>query len=373
MLNKLSNIINRENIGLYRDNGLGICQNMSKTEVERLKKKIVKIFKESGLSITIKSNLKSADFLDVTFDPVNNTYKPYRKPNNEPQYINKQSNHPPNVLKQLLKSIEKFVSEKSSNIDVFNESIHTYNDALIKSNFRGKLTYKAPTSKNNFEENQKRKRKRNMIWFNPAYSKNVETNVGKTFLQLVCRHFPKEHPMHKIFNKNIVKISYSCMRNIGSIISSHNKNILHPKQTSFGCNCRNKENCPMNGECLTTNIIYRPDITTTNEHKFYYGTSQTTFKLRHNNHSRDIKYVKCQNCTELAKYLWQLKNNNISYDIKWSIASKVYGYANSLQCKLCLMEKYWIIKSFNNPNLLNKKSEMINKCRHQNRILLKYV
>ena len=39
MLNKLSNIINRENIGLYRDDGLGICQNMSKTEVERLKKK----------------------------------------------------------------------------------------------------------------------------------------------------------------------------------------------------------------------------------------------------------------------------------------------------------------------------------------------
>ena len=77
MLNKLSNIINRENIGLYRDDGLGICQNMSKTEVERLKNKIVKIFKESGLSITIECNLKSVDFLDVTFDLVNNTYKPY--------------------------------------------------------------------------------------------------------------------------------------------------------------------------------------------------------------------------------------------------------------------------------------------------------
>ena len=244
---------------------------------------------------------------------------------------------------------------------------------MIKSNFREKLTYKAPTSKNNFEENQKRKRKINIKWFNPPYSKNVETHVGKTFLQLVCKHFPKEHPMHKIFNKNTVQISYSCMRKIGSIISSHNKNILHPKQKSFGCNCRNKENFPLNGECLTPNIIYRADITTTNEHKFYYGTSQTTFKLRHNNHSRYIKYVKYQNCTELAIYLWQLKSNSISYDIKWAIASKVYGYANSLQCKLCLMEKYWIIKNFNNSNLLSKKSEMINKCRHQNRILLKYV
>ena len=61
--------------------------------------------------------------------------------------------------------------------------------------------------------------------------------------------------MHKIFNKNTGKISYSCMNNISSILSSHNKNILNPKQISFGCNCRNKDNCPFDGECLTPNII----------------------------------------------------------------------------------------------------------------------
>ena len=63
--------------------------------------------KISGLSITIQCNLKSVDFLDVTFDLYNNLYKPYRKPNDNPIYINKQSNHPPNVLKQLPKSIAK--------------------------------------------------------------------------------------------------------------------------------------------------------------------------------------------------------------------------------------------------------------------------
>ena len=124
---------------------------------------------------------------------------------------------------------------------------------------------------------------------------------------------------------------------------------------------------------MASNIIYRADITTTHEHKFYFGTSETRFKQRYSNHSRDIKYINYQHCTELAKYLWQLKNNNITYDIKWSIASKVYGYASSLKCKLCLMEKYWIIKNLNNPNLLNKRSELINKCRHQNKILLKNV
>ena len=61
--------------------------------------------------------------------------------------------------------------------------------------------------------------------------------------------------MHKIFNKNTGKVSYSCMNNISSILSTHNKNILNPKQISFGCNCRNKDNCPFDGECLTPNII----------------------------------------------------------------------------------------------------------------------
>ena len=218
--------------------------------------------------------------------------------------------------------------------------------------------------------NQKRERKRNIIWFNPTYSKNVKTNIGKTFLQLLSKHFPKDHEMHKIFNKNTVKINYSYMNNISSLLSTHNKNILNPKQTSFGCNCINKDNCPLDGEWLTLNIIYLADITTDNDHKCYYNTSETTFKKRHSNHTRYFKHVKYQHATKLAKHIWQLKNNNFCYSIKWSITSKVGGQANSLSCKLFLMEKYWIIKSIDNPNLLNKKSELISKFRHQNRTLL---
>ena len=51
-------------------------------------------------------NLKTVDIFDVRFDLVNNTYQPYRKPNNEPVYIHKQSNHPPKILKELPKSIK---------------------------------------------------------------------------------------------------------------------------------------------------------------------------------------------------------------------------------------------------------------------------
>ena len=38
-------------------------------------------------------NLKTVDFLDVCFNLTNDTYEPYRKPNNEPVYININSNH----------------------------------------------------------------------------------------------------------------------------------------------------------------------------------------------------------------------------------------------------------------------------------------
>ena len=160
---------------------MGICQNISKTESERLKKRIVKMFKDCGLLITIERNLKSVDFLDITFDLINNTYKPYWKPNNEPQYINKQSNHPPSTIKKLQKSIEKRLSENSSNVDVVNESAQTYNNALRKSNFTEKLIYETPTPKNNYGENKKRKRKRNILRFNPPYSKMSRQVLEKLF------------------------------------------------------------------------------------------------------------------------------------------------------------------------------------------------
>ena len=81
-------------------------------------------------------------------------------------------------------------------------------------------------------------------------------NIGKIFLQLLSKHFPEDHQMEKFFNKNIVKITYSCMSNISSILYTHNKNILNAKQTFFAYNCRNKDNSPLDDECLAPNIIY---------------------------------------------------------------------------------------------------------------------
>ena len=74
---KLTNIMKKEDVGLYRDAGLGNFKNISKPEIERKKKAIVKVFKKCGLSIVVYTNLKTVNFLDVTFDLEKNIYKPY--------------------------------------------------------------------------------------------------------------------------------------------------------------------------------------------------------------------------------------------------------------------------------------------------------
>ena len=54
------------------------------------------------------------------------------------------------------------------------------------------------------------------------FSKNVCNTIGKYFFLLIQKHFPKNRKYHEIFNKNNVKISYSCcMANIKLIINMH--------------------------------------------------------------------------------------------------------------------------------------------------------
>ena len=62
-------------------------------QIDQLRKKLIKIFKEIGFKVDIKTNLEIVDFLDITFNLRNNSYKPYKKPNDVVLYINKNSNH----------------------------------------------------------------------------------------------------------------------------------------------------------------------------------------------------------------------------------------------------------------------------------------
>ena len=166
----------------------------------------------------------------------------------------------------FLQSIAKRISETLSNEEIFNKSIKIYSKALKESGFTDELKY-LPSEVQELWNKNRRKRRRKIIWFNPPYSKNVKTNVGKVFLKLLKRHFPTSHILLKVFNKSTVKITYGCMKNIKSVNSSHNKSILNSRTTSFWCNCRKKQSCPLNGECLTSQLVYRAAATNQLRHE----------------------------------------------------------------------------------------------------------
>ena len=370
LLNRICSKYSKKDIGLYRDDGLAVFKSVSGPQSEKIKKEFQKIFKDNGLKIVIKCNMKVVDYLDVTLNLTDGTYRPYHKPDDETTYIHVDSNHPPNIIKQLPISVEKRLLSLSSSEEVFNESKAYYQDALNKSGHKYVLQYK-PTVENN-----RRTRHRNIIWFNPPFSKTVATNVGKHFLSLIDKHFPKSHKFHKLFNRNNVKISYGCMPNMKSIINSHNQKILEDSPTlELGsCNCTATNVCPLDGHCLTSNLLYEATVSTDIANygsKAYIGITEPKFKVRYGNHKKALNHEKYKTDTELSKEVWRIKEKNANFNISWN-AVKQYAAYNPVtkRCSLCLNEKLAILENVNN-NLLNKRSEIISKCRHKNKYKLK--
>ena len=104
------------------------------------------------------------------------------------EYINVSSNHPSQIIKHLVNTINGRLPTNSSSEKVFNESKSYYEDALNKSCYKTQLEYKIPsTSINRNSKNRKRK----IVWFNPPYNQRVSTNVALTFLKLIDKHFPR--------------------------------------------------------------------------------------------------------------------------------------------------------------------------------------
>ena len=172
-----------------------------------------------------------------------------------------------------------------------------YEQHLSNCGYKEKLNYRDPTPQNLIT---KRKQQRNILWCNPPYSKTVKTKIGKFFLKLIKKHFPKEHKFHKIFNRNTLKLSYSCMPNIKTKINAHNREILRntPSKSTKHCNCQQKENCPMNVACLKENLVYYATISCNDNNyqpKLYEGSCETSFKKRYSNDKKNHLMHHCTN------------------------------------------------------------------------------
>ena len=111
-------------------------------------------------------------------------------PNNKLSHVHQQSNHPPALLKNILLNINKRLTSISSSKEVFDESIAPYQKDLTESGYDHKLTHNPSQEK---ALKNKRKRTRNITWYNPPFNSNVRTNFGRKFLHIVDKCFQQTH------------------------------------------------------------------------------------------------------------------------------------------------------------------------------------
>ncbi len=127
----------------------------------------------------------------------------------------------------------------------------------------------------------------------------VSIKLGQKFLALIDKHFPTNSKLSNIFNKNTLKLSYSCTENLEGIIKKHNNKILNkpPCLNSINknptlnsdnnreklCNCRNPEDCPLENKCCIKSVVYQCTISSTespNTNMIYIGSTKNDFKNR---------------------------------------------------------------------------------------------
>ena len=114
----------------------------------------------------------------------------YTKPNNTLLCIHTKSNYPPVIVRNLAESINKTPSDISTDEDLFNRAVPAIQKAL--------QCVQLPTEIQTFNSSkctgntQNWKRQRNVTWDSCPYSKNVATNIGRTFICLVnnCQKIP---------------------------------------------------------------------------------------------------------------------------------------------------------------------------------------
>ena len=156
--------------------------------------------------------------------------------------------------------------------------------------------------------------------------------------------FPKNHPLHKIFNRHKLKLSYSCTPNPTSNVTAKWKtNVPLKENASNECSLPNNHN---------------------NQH------NNGIIKECYRNHKTSFRHVNKRNNTELSQHVWKMKDAKIPFSIEWKVIRKCNPYNNTTKkCNLCLYEKHVIIcrKNLCSPNKCN---ELASSCPYRNRYVL---
>ena len=134
-----------------------------------------------------------------------------------------------------------------------------------------------------------------------------------------------------------------------------------------------KKQCPTEGNYQVNNVIYKCDVTRPLPKKVYLGLAEGEWKSHFYNHKLSFKHKRSSNKTTLSSYMWHLKSvSSKTSNLKWSILRWVPPYSNiSKKSLLCLYEKLKIFTYQNQKELLNERAEVLSRCHHANKFLLK--
>ena len=161
-------------------------------------------------------------------------------------------------------------------------------------------------------------------------------------------------------------------------VSGHNTKVIaeseakkEPSVKVKTCNCQKKAECPLENKCLDDRgVVYQATVTQDDGKIDLYLGASHNFKERYGNHKKSFKNSAYKSETELSTFIWKLKSENISYNIKWRVIdrAKIFNPVTKT-CNLCTLEKYYLIHK---PELgtLNKRDELGTHCRHGKGLLL---
>ena len=122
--------------------------------------------------------------------------------------------------------------------------------------------------------------------------------------------------------------------------------------------------------CREECVVYEAKVQSKNDTKYYIGLTENEFKKRYYGHRLDFANKTKTNSTALSQHIWEMKTKNVEYQISWKILKRVSKMKNgNKMCRLCVTEAAIIMKG--KKGQLNKRGEIMNKCRHLNKFLLK--
>ena len=121
-----------------------------------------------------------------------------------------------------------------------------------------------------------------IFWFNPNIVQMWKLRFVKFLWHLLISIFPCHHKYYKLFNRHYIKLSYSHIPSVNSIIWKH------------------KTDCCMDGHCLSECLIYKTCFNATIS-KYYCGTYENNFKENSNNQTGFFRNKSREKNTELCK------------------------------------------------------------------------